>query len=69
MLPGLSPICNRSAGAFGAASAQLGGTHQAAGAGGRRPVWAATELFSSRMDDNFTIPVAVAAAVTIAGAG
>ncbi|WP_437963411.1 hypothetical protein WMF04_27210 [Sorangium sp. So ce260] len=30
---------------------------------------AATELFSSRMDDNFTIPVAVAAAVTLAGAG
>lgn len=30
---------------------------------------AVTELFSSRMDDNFTIPVAVAAAVTVAGAG
>ncbi|WP_437751467.1 diacylglycerol/polyprenol kinase family protein [Sorangium sp. So ce1389] len=30
---------------------------------------AVTELFSSRLDDNFTIPVAVAAAVTIAGAG
>ncbi|WP_441285804.1 diacylglycerol/polyprenol kinase family protein [Sorangium sp. KYC3313] len=30
---------------------------------------AATELFSTRMDDNFTIPVAVAAAVTVAGAG
>lgn len=30
---------------------------------------AATELLSSRMDDNFTIPVAVAAAVTVAGAG
>ncbi|WP_437922997.1 hypothetical protein WMF37_28670 [Sorangium sp. So ce291] len=30
---------------------------------------AVTELFSSRLDDNFTIPVAVAAAVTVAGAG
>ncbi|AUX23796.1 hypothetical protein SOCEGT47_043260 [Sorangium cellulosum] len=30
---------------------------------------AATELFSSRLDDNFTIPVAVATAVTLAGAG
>lgn len=30
---------------------------------------AVTELFSSRLDDNFTIPVAVAAAVTAAGAG
>lgn len=30
---------------------------------------AATELFSSRLDDNFTIPIAVAAAVTLAGAG
>ncbi|WP_437668769.1 diacylglycerol/polyprenol kinase family protein [Sorangium sp. So ce131] len=28
---------------------------------------AATELFSSRLDDNFTIPLAVAAAVTVAG--
>ncbi|MGK3993081.1 hypothetical protein [Sorangium sp. So ce1024] len=30
---------------------------------------AAAELFSSRLDDNVTIPVAVAAAVTVAGAG
>ncbi|WP_437684840.1 hypothetical protein [Sorangium sp. So ce176] len=32
-------------------------------------VGAATERLSSRMDDSFTIPVAVAAAVTVAGAG